>query len=356
MHRTDDWRVAAFLDELAQPSLSPYAWKRVARLHREQLHARQAPALPFPLVQPEPLRNLLRHARQLASGVPSRAAVVGELAMMIARRTRVGGSGSAEWLRLEAEAWSELAYIHTRCSHLRRARGAALRAKALYRRKPLAPTRDEARIDVILGSIIFQQNDHERGLALVERAAETLRSEWHDAAAFARAKAMYGTLLIRTDAFERAMPCFHESLVAGRDLLDDVTIASNLYNHAVCALKLGRPGGRESLARAREKFAELDLAIGVLHCDVQNAIVLHDEGRVSEAISEMYKLRTASSTLSLPQFAARLTVTIVRWLKEQRRDSEARHAARGWRRHLVHGGLVAEVAQLDELLGRRTAA
>jgi tetratricopeptide (TPR) repeat protein len=278
---------------------------------------------------------------------------------MLTRRARVRLYRTRpDWLRLEADAWRELAEVWKRCNHLMRARRAALRAKALYRRPELAPLKDEARLDLTLGQIVFQQNQHEQGLAIVQRAGERLRDDWHDPLAFAKALAIYGTLLMRIREYERALPYFHESIKAGGSVLDDdeFTVAANLFNHAFCAIETGDPSGPENLALAREKFEALGLVDPLLRCDALGAVLLRRQGRVSEAISELYKVRSAFAALGLPNTASRWTVTIVEWLMEQQRFSEAVHAAEGEKQHLLDAGLYDDATRLDELLGKCTAA
>jgi hypothetical protein len=165
-----------------------------------------------------------------------------------------------------------------------------------------------------------------------------------------------GTLLLRIDAYERAMPYFRESLIAGGERLDEYAIASNLLDTAICALKLGKPVGWENLAAAHAKFEQLGASDAVWHCEALKVEILHDEGKVSEAISEMYKLRDKALQEGLPKVAAQLTVNIMEWLVEQQRSSEAMHAARGQRRQLVDGGLLPELAKFDKLLAECGAA
>jgi tetratricopeptide (TPR) repeat protein len=356
MRDDDDPRVSAFLDELAQPTLSRRVYSALAKNHRRLTLDPSFPAFRSPLARPKPLREVLRHARRLAIDRPSDAAVIGELAVMIARRARIRAKRTSEWLRLEADACRELADILLRCSHLRRARHAALRAKALYRRPHLAPTRDECRVDLTHGQIVFQQGDRETGLAIIEDAGERLRRDWGDPVACAKAKSIYGTLLLRIDAYERAMPYFRESLIAGGERLDEYAIASNLLDTAICALKLGKLVGWENLAAAQAKFEQLGASDAVWHCEALRVEILHDEGKVSEAISELYKLRDKALQEGLPKVAAQLTVNIMEWLVEQQRSSEAMHAARGQRRQLVDGGLLPELAKFDKLLAECGAA
>lgn len=353
MRRSDDPRVILFLSELAQPSLPHSSWETIRKLHSDSIDRGRLPAVTSPLARPATIRHLLRHAETLSLHEPARAAILGELATMIVRRVRLRSRARrTSLLRLEADAWRELAEIMNRCSNFPRARRAALRAKALYRRLDAAPRQDEARLDLTLGQILFQQGDQSLGLMIVEHAGVRLRTNWKNRLASAKARAIYGGLLIRARDFARAMPHFHESLIEGGDLLDDFTVAANLFNHAICAVKLQKPEGAESLARARREFEHLGSRVSVVYCDQLAAVMLHDAGKVRKAVSELYKVRRAFQALSLPRCAARVTVNIVEWLIEQRRFSEARLAAKGARKQLVDGGLLAEAAKLDELLGR----
>jgi hypothetical protein len=355
MRDDDDSRASAFLDELAQPTLSPRMYRFLAKNHRRLTLDSSFP-VPSLLAGPKALRDLMRHARRLATARPADAAVLGELVVVIARRARIRAHRTMEWLRIEADACRELADIFLRCSHLRRARHAALRAKALYRRPHLAPARDECRVDLTHGQIVFQQGDRETGLAIIEDAGERLRSEWRDPLAYAKAKSIYGTLLIRIDAFERAMPCFRESLIGGGERLEEFTIASNLLSTAICAFKLGKPGAWENFIAAHAKFEQLGCEDALWHCKTVAAENLHDEGKVSEGVSEMYKVREMVLQQGLPKVAAQVTVDIMERLAGQNRTSEALHAAQGYRAHLVDGGLRPELARYDKLIAQCAAA
>jgi hypothetical protein len=116
MRDDDDPRVSAFLDELAQPTLSRRVYSSLAKNHRRLTLDPSFPPFRSPLARPKPLREVLRHARRLAIDRPSDAAVIGELAVMIARRARIRAKRTSEWLRLEADACRELADILLRCA------------------------------------------------------------------------------------------------------------------------------------------------------------------------------------------------------------------------------------------------
>lgn len=359
--RNDDERIKSFLKELARPDLTARCRREVTAMY-EASAGDPKPSGGYAaavIARPSAIRDLIRHARKEAINRPGDAAVIGEVAVRLAHdaRTRRGcHRAEPARIRLEADARRELADILKRCNQVKKARTQALRARTLYAHPKLAPHRDQARLDLTLGQILFDLGERERGVAIINDAAVQLRDRWRDTLGYSKAMTIIGALFMRADDYVAALPYFHEAMLAGSHLADDFTIASNVYNNASCRVELGLPDAAAALEKAREMFASLGLREPLLRCDALAAVLLYRQGRVKEAISELYKALHGFEALDVPNTSARLKVRLAEWLIEQKRFTEIPLAVKGVRKRLLTAGLSTDAARLDALLGTVTAA
>src|SRR6185436_15091174 len=124
----------------------------------------------------------------------------------------------------------------------------------------------------------------------IARACAKVFRDFEDAAALVQARMTEALVFSDTKQYRRAMAILTETAADAEQRGDHHALAICLHNSAECARALGdRAAAADLDARALTYFEEFGATVEKPRIRWTRALSLADEGRVSEAILELYK-------------------------------------------------------------------
>jgi tetratricopeptide (TPR) repeat protein len=214
--------------------------------------------------------------------------------------------------RLEGDAWKEYASALLKMGRFADAKQACEQADLFY---SLVEDRDYERtvLWLIEGQILHFLGKTDEGLVRIEQSANLLLAFFGRRKKYVEARIIYATILLRVERWRDALEVLESSRDIAREEGDLETLAHILNNVAYCYTNLGdQRKAYECFSAARDIFTELQLWVEVQRPQVGLTIVLKEEGRYAEALSELYKTRDVFlKKLRMPLDAARVAVRIV---------------------------------------------
>jgi tetratricopeptide (TPR) repeat protein len=272
------------------------------------------------------LERLFGHTERLISREAPKALPLARLGVLIAPRTKGRTPEESAKLRLlegDAHRWLATTLLHLgRCQE---AWQAALAAKSLYRLPIVAPmvNDQEARLDLAYGQILFQLGQVQTGLDMISGAARHLLVVCGNKSRFIRGQTIYAGMLIYQDNYEEALTVLDEAGAIATEINDTEMSVYILANACVCLESLGRPGADVCHERSLEMLEQRGMNSEIPRTGYVRVAHLKRIGRIDEAISELYKIRTALGQPGMEVVAAQVTALIVADLVSVGRLSEA---------------------------------
>ncbi len=292
---------------------------------------------PADLLRAVVVRRLIYHARRLTGCDPRRAVVVSLAAAELVSHMDVGLQ-TLEWsrvnsalVRLEANAWMEHALALLKAGDYMPAQKASLLAHRFFTfyealGKSLVVTKTDAEaneLKLIHGQIIFHLGDADKGLRLIDEAADYLLLVLDKKKKYVRARTIHATLLMRQDRFDEALDMLEEAAELAEEAGDSETPAYILNNIAFCAANLGDfERAQKCCETALTMFSDLGLTAELPRLRGSLVEILKARRRFNEAISELYKTRAEYLALRMPVIAATFSTDIVELLLAANRRSE----------------------------------
>jgi len=254
-------------------------------------------------------RRLIALAHDALSRDPNRAVWIARLAIRVARE------GDA--LVDEGDAWREYAAALLEVGDYEDAHVAVERARMVYQLIRGAE-HNEAVLWAVEGRILHELGDSIRALQRIDASARTLL-RLNDKKTYVRVRSIYAMVLFNLCRYREAADMYAEMV----NDFDTETLAHAVNMIGRCAVKLDDvERAQQCFETALEMFEQLGLRAEIPRVRKGIADVLVVQGRVHEAISELYKTRAEFLAMSLPVMAALVTLDIVELLLDVGRTSE----------------------------------
>jgi tetratricopeptide (TPR) repeat protein len=168
------------------------------------------------------------------------------------------------------------------------------------------------------GRILHELGDSMRGLQRIDESARTLL-RLNDKKTYVRFRSVYAAILFNLGRYREAADTYE----AMANDYDPETLGHAVLMIGRCAVKLGEiERARQCFETALEMFEDLGLRPEIPRVRKGIAEVLLANGRVHEAISELYKARAEFLTMELPVLGALVALDIVELLVTVGRISE----------------------------------
>jgi tetratricopeptide (TPR) repeat protein len=262
------------------------------------------------VVSAEVVQRLIDKTHGLLSRDTYKALLFGQLAVKLAQY--VWSSIPEEDARMEGDAWKEFASAHLKMSNFEQARFACEQANLFY---SLVNDRDYERtiLGLIEGQVLHFLGMSDRGLVRIEQSANLLLAVFQRRKKYVEARIIYATILLRLERWKEALHVLESSRDIAQEEGDLETLAHIVNNLGVCYTNLNdQRMAKQCFNAARDMFTQLELWAEVQRPQVGLAVVLVQEGKYQEAISELYKSREVFLwKLKMPLDAARVAARIV---------------------------------------------
>ena len=305
-----------------------------------------------PLNDAELVETIIEHGRELMSGDLTRPVALLHLATLLAARGPAPHPAPAGLkLLLEGDAWRWYALALLRCGRCREAKRAALESMRFYHQPIVRPHihAQFALLEITYGQILCLGGDASRGEQMILRAAEHLRflGETHF---YCVAKTTYGGMLIEQQRWSEAMGVLFETAEIAHGIGDRPVVVAAIYNGGCCLFMTGLKGSEACSKLSMELLEELSMDSELPRAGWLRAMLMWRQGRVSEAISELHKIRSTYLIEGSPIVAAQFSLPLVEALIEAKRYSEALLVGSADVELLASAGLTLEEKRLRSLL------
>jgi tetratricopeptide (TPR) repeat protein len=258
-------------------------------------------------------RRLIALAHDALSRDPNRAVWISRLAIRVARE--------GEALADEGDAWREYAAALFEVGEYHDAKMAVERARLVYLMASDAE-HNQAVLSAIEGRVLHELGDSIGALQCVEASAQTLL-RLNDKKTYVRVRTIYASIQFNLGRYREAAETYAAMAVLAEQEGDSETLAHAVHVIGRCAVKLGEmERGRQCFETALEMFDQLGLRPEIPRVRKGFAEILIAQGRVHEAISELYKARAEFLAMALPVIAALVALDIVDLLLRVGRTSE----------------------------------
>jgi len=222
---------------------------------------------------------------------------------------------------LEGDAWKECASALLKMGHYKDALEACDQARSFYSRVD-SKAFERAVLGLIEGQVLYFTNQAGEGLSRISQSADLLLTVHQNRKKYVEARIIYASIFLRLEKWREALDVLEETRDIAKQEGDAETLAHILNNIAYCYTSLETQDHQEYLRNqrkayecfgaARTMFADLELWAEVPRTQVGITIVLRNEGKYNEAISELFKTRDIFlRKLRHPLDAARVSVRIV---------------------------------------------
>jgi hypothetical protein len=299
------------------------------------------------------VERLLRRSGWLYARDGRAARKMARLATWAARGARQRpGADIGLALLLEARSYARRADLSWRHGKLRRAADEAQYARKLFADPRVAQhvTDHGARLAMTEAWIVIHQDDAAEALRIGDGAAAFFRDVARDMEGYVKALGTLASIRIVMDDFRGATRHIVEAVDIGKTCADNATYGTLVHNASICAAKTGDP---EAAACFAEGCAILERNGALEHLRVARLLPaeLHRmDGRPDDALAIYHATRGEYLEQGEHENAARVSVSIVEILIEQRRYSEAGLLGRGALPLLTAAGWQRDARRLRELL------
>jgi tetratricopeptide (TPR) repeat protein len=218
---------------------------------------------------------------------------------------------------LQGDAWREHAAALLSAADYVEADAACIRADTLY---SLVDSQERVyeRTHLILtqAQVAHFLGETKRALTLADTAAMTFEMAFPAKKRdFVRARTIYATMLVANQDYDEGLKILVETAAIAEAENDTETLAYLVNNIGQVHARLGNlKAAKECFKTALEGWTSLGLASEIPRVHGGLARILVQEGRYNDAISELYKARTAFLGLEMPVVAADVTLRIVETL------------------------------------------
>jgi tetratricopeptide (TPR) repeat protein len=208
-------------------------------------------------------------------------------------------------------AWKEYANALRYAGENQEAIDAARKAYAMFDRHGSFAC-DAAKARLVEALVLREMGERDKVLTLA-RACARVFGDFGDAAALVQARMTEALVLSDTNQYREAMAILSETAADAEQRHDHHTLAICLHNSAECARALGdRAAAADLDARALKHFEELGTTVDKPRVRWTHALSLADEGRISEALLELYKTAAEFIPLGMNGDAACCGLDVVR--------------------------------------------
>jgi len=219
-------------------------------------------------------------------------------------------------------AWKELANALRYVGENREAIDAARKAHAIFDQHGSFAC-DAAKARLIEALVLREMGERDKVLTIARACAKVFR-DFEDAAALVQARMTEALVFSDTKQYRRAMAILTETAADAEQRGDHHALAICLHNSAECARALGdRAAAADLDARALTYFEEFGATVEKPRIRWTRALSLADEGRVSEAILELYKTGAEFAGLGMNGDAVCCSLDVVRLRFERGEDVTA---------------------------------
>jgi tetratricopeptide (TPR) repeat protein len=254
-------------------------------------------------------RRLIALAHDALSRDPNRAVWISRLAIRVARE--------GEALLDEGDAWREYAAALLEVGDYEDAHVAVERARMVYQLISGAE-HNQAVLWAVEGRILHELGDSIRALQRIDASARTLL-RLKDKKTYVRVRSIYAMVLFNLCRYREAADMYAEMV----NDYDTETLAHAVNMIGRCAVKLDDvERAQQCFETALEMFEQLGLHAEIPRVRKGIADILLVQGRIHEAISELYKVRAEFLAMSLPVMAALVALDIADLLLDAGRTSE----------------------------------
>jgi tetratricopeptide (TPR) repeat protein len=281
-----------------------------------------------PLFDARVVRSTLRHSRHVMMCSEDGGLALARLATLLVPHLPSRTAHEAKRaLFLEADAFRLYASALFRKKRIFDAKEAADRSRYLFKIPLLRKIagRYLEILNLTAGQIAFELGDTDLGLAIVARAADRLHVTYGDELRFLKGRQIYGTLLMKLQRWAEAAEAFDEILEIAEETGNPELRTALTQCVALCGKRLGEEHADSCHASAMKLVKATGIGNDVARSEWMLIIDLQNNGKISEAISEMYKLRQSYIDAGNELRAeSAVTPTIVETLVSEGRLTEAR--------------------------------
>jgi tetratricopeptide (TPR) repeat protein len=307
--------------------IEPWAFPVIDQLIEELTDTHGTPPA-SPLFDARVVRSTLSHARHVMMCSEDHGLALAHLATLLV--PHVPASTPHEVRRvlfLEAEAYRLYASALYRKKRVFEAKAAADTSRDRFKVPMLRKVsgRYLEILNLTAGQIAFELGDTDLGLAIVSRAADRLHITYGDRIRFLKGRQIVGTLLMKLQRWADAADVFDEILEIAEETGNVELRTALTQGVAICGKHLGEEHADRCHASAMKLVKATGIGQDVARSEWMLIIDLQHNGKISEAISEMYKLRQSYIDAGNELRAeSAVTPTIVETLVSEGRLTEAR--------------------------------
>ena len=304
---------------------------------------------------PAVVRALVTESETAIDRDPSQALSIAELATQVAEKIIVDGSAGDAALRARGSAWRQYAYAAFYVGDYRKAEQAVESAATAFD-QCLVSDYELARVDIVRGLILAEEERHQEAIETVRRAADVF-SAFGDRRRFASARSAEAFSLIFQMRYHEALTILEHVESEYREDLDNEARATVIANVALCQSQVGatadavnhfqiaaaiyeETGNKPEAARVRYNLAHF-LAIN---------------GRHAEAKIRFRSVRKEFERLGMLHLAVQVGLDLAEVLLSENAYAEAHDLCTTAIRHFEASGLGHTTAGLTALTFLQEAA
>jgi tetratricopeptide (TPR) repeat protein len=259
------------------------------------------------------IRTLLDRSRESSAGHPREAIRLTRLATSLS--SCYATADAHHDAAVEGDAWKAHADALLRAGDFREADRACQQASSFYSLvDPEECLYERTMLNVTEAKAAHFVSDTERALALAGAAASTLaRAFPKKNKDYIRAQTTFATILVADfQRYDDGLKALEECAELARRENETESLASLVNNIGHVYARIGKlTEAKECFTAALQGFTSLGLTTEIPRVFVGLARILMQEGRPNEAISELFKARSAYLDLKMPVVAAEVNAHII---------------------------------------------
>lgn len=264
--------------------------------------------------------RVISRAHELLGKAPTDARSLARLAIRISRRASNDGSPDIDLI--EGDAWRELAAAHLETAEYADAHDAIERSRACYARSKSSRL-NAAILALYEGRTLFELGRWSEALAAVGHGSSELLECRADRKKYVQARTIHASILAGMGQYDAALDVFSDAADLAKQAGDKETLAYIVWNTGLLAAKLDDTArAKRCLDSALRYFERLGLTAEMPHVRAALVVILKQQGRYNEAVSELFKVRAEFLSLGIPVAAAIASLRIVEVLLLSGRTSD----------------------------------